>query len=820
MCAAKRGRHAKRPTRANRASGLAVAVGLGMAVATGHGVASATTDDGNSSDPTANSDTGSKAGSTSGSPSGTTTSGTSGTSGAATGTESETSTTTTTPPGSQTTTTTTSGEGPASSVSASGGSGTTVTNGSSSGTTTNSSGTTPTETPTEPTTEKPTPTEPVQTGSGTTAPATETTPTAENKEKSSSTPTEQTASPAAETVTAEQIDIEQKESAETQSAAAETEESKTEATSNAPAARMMAASATTPTTPGLPTVTLPPYPTIPGVSPTKVAVAVVLILGRALQTALSGPIPNPIAIPIYMLLVAAYQRLTEIALNHVPVAGTPSTPLNVPVVGTVVGNIGTATDPDGDPLTYTVTTQPTKGTVVLVGTEYVYTPTTLLPRDSYTDKFTVTISDIGGAVDHPYAPNGHTTTQEINLTVDGTGIDIAPIVTPTQGGRDAIGVVRGGFTVIDPDDLAGVGRTFSLANGNSAGATATSAFTTLGGIVTLNQTTGDWTYIPAVSGHNILGIPNNTDTFVVTVDDGHVGGAVQTTVSVGADLGIATTGTSTNPANGAYTGSLNIPAGDTGLLTYSIGTGPSPKGSLFVNSNGGFVYTPTPEARHAAAATNATLADKTDTFTIKGTDANGRSITVATVQVTISTTNQVPTGSATFNSPDSNGLVTGSVSVTDGDNDTLTYTGTAGKGTVVFTGTNFTYTPTLTARHAAAADGASTATKQDTITIDVSDGYGGVKTFTQTIDITPQNTAPTSTVSGPTGLLTKTWTISGSDADLDSLTYTLTTLPPGVNVPVVLGNTVTLVTVLGGHGSFIVTMSDGHGGNIPVTLTY
>jgi VCBS repeat-containing protein len=563
------------------------------------------------------------------------------------------------------------------------------------------------------------------------------------------------------------------------------------------------------------------------VSPTKVALAIVLVLGRALQSALSGPVPNPIAIPIYMVLVAAYQRLAEIALNHVPVAGTPSTPLNVPLVGTVVGNIGTATDPDGDPLTYTVTTPPTKGIVALVGTEYVYTPNTLLPRDSYTDTFTVTISDIGGAVDHPYAPNGHTTTQQISLTVDGTGIDIPPIVTPTQGPRDAIGVVRGGLTVIDLDDLTGAGRTFSLANGNTPGATPTSAFTSLGGIVSLNQTTGNWTYVPAVSGHNILGIPNNTDTFVVTVDDGHAGGSVQTTVSVGADLGIETTGTDTNPTSGAYSGGLNIPAGDNGLLTYSVGTGPSPKGTLFVTPTGGFIYTPTAAARHAAAATNATAADKTDSFTIKGTDANGRSITVATVSVTISTTNAVPTGTATFNTPDSNGLVTGSVSVTDADLDTLTYVGTAGKGSVVFTGTNFTYTPTLTARHNAAADGASTATKQDTISIEVDDGHGGVKSFTQTINITPQNNAPTFTTvtKGTSGLLglTKTWTVNGiNDADGDTVTLSITTLPSGglLNLPVVLGNQVTLISILTESGkTFIVSLSDAHGGTTPITLT-
>jgi large repetitive protein len=462
----------------------------------------------------------------------------------------------------------------------------------------------------------------------------------------------------------------------------------------------------------------------------------------------------------------------------------------------------------------------------LVGTAHVYTPNTLLSRDGGTDSFTVTIDDSGGAVDHPYAPNGHTTTETININYVGTGIDLPPVPTATQGPRDSIGVVRGGFTVVDLDDLTGAGRTFSLANGNSAGATATSAFTSLGGIVTLNQTTGDWTYVPAVSG-NVLGVPTHTDTFVVTVDDGHPGGSVQTTVSVGADLGIAVTGTSTNPTTGAYSGSLNVPAGDNGLLTYSVGTGPSSKGSVFVTSTGGFIYTPTDAARHAAAKLTATDADKTDTFTIKGTDANGRSITVATVQVTISATNADPTGTATFNSPDSNGVITGAVSVTDGDNDTLTYSGSAGKGTVTFTGANFTYTPTLTARHAAAADGASTTTKQDTVTINVSDGYGGVKTFTQTVNITPQNTTPTytSVSKSSSGLLnlTKTWTVNGmADADSDTLTLAVTSLPSGglLNVPVVLGNTVTLVSVLAESGkTFVVTMSDGHGGNVPITLT-
>ena len=804
MASAKHGKHAKRPTRANRASHLAFAVGLGVAVATSPGVASASTGDNpqsGSTDP----DTGSNATTTG---SGTTTSGASGTSGTTTPTEPTTTTTTTTTPGSGSgsqTTTTTSGEGPTTSVSASGGSGTTVSGEGSSGT-----GSTSTPPTTEPTSTAPT--EQPQTGSGTTTstpPTTETPPTTGEEHKPAATPTEVTTAPAAETETA---------AAHTETVemvSAKTTETNNEESESAPAARMMAASTSSaPTTAAfsLPTVQLPPYPAVPGVSPTRVAVAVVVVLYRALQTAMSGPIPNPIAIPIYMVLVAAYQRLSEIALNHLPTASQPTPALQVPVLGTITGTV-VATDPDGDPLTFTYT-QPTNGGLVVVTNvpltnqyAYVYTPPLLGGGGS--NSFTITFDDTGVG-DHFYAPDGHTTTYTVNLNT----------ATATVGARDSIGVVRGGFTG------GTAGQTFSLANGNTPGATATSAFTSLGGIVSLNTTTGNWTYVPAVSGHNILGVPDNTDTFVVTVDDG-TGGAIQTTVSVGADLGIAVTGATTNTSNGAYSGGLNIPVGDNGLLTYSAGSTVPTKGDVFVNGNGGFIYTPTPAARHAAAANNATAADKIDTFTIKAT-MDGRSITVATVTVNILSLNSAPTGgTASFPAANANGVISGSLTgVTDADSDTLTYSGTAGKGTVVFNGTNFTYTPTLSARHDAAADNASTATKQDTITLTVDDGHGGTKTFSSgAFNITPQNTVPTYTQPSPASSgtlgLTKTWTISAQDLDNDGLTYAVTTLPSGINVPVVLGNVVTLVTLLANpHGSFVVTMSDGHGGNVPITLSW
>jgi VCBS repeat-containing protein len=600
---------------------------------------------------------------------------------------------------------------------------------------------------------------------------------------------------------------------------------------------MAATTATTTVAPKIPTVTLPPYPTIPGVSPTKVALFVVVVLANALKTALSGPVPNPIAIPIYFVLVAAYQRLVEVATNHVPVVTQPTPAQQVPLVGTVIGSIN-AVDPDGDPLTFSVS-NPEHGTVLVTKDllqadtyNYVYTPSALLSRDGGTDSFTVTFDDSGGAVDHPYALDGHSTTTTVNISYTGTGIDLPPVVTATQGPRDSIGVVRGGFTVVDLDDLSGAGRSFSLANGNTAGATATSAFTSLGGIVTLDQTTGDWTYVPAVSG-NLLGLPTHTDTFVVTVSDGHPGGTVQTTVSVGADLGIALTNPTTDTTNGAYTVGLNIPDADKNLLTYSVGTGPSAKGSVTVNADGTFTYTPTAAARHQAAADNATDADKTDSYTIVGTDANGRSITVATVTVTLSTTNVVPTASYSVTSPDSNGKVTGMIIASDGDvGDVLKYgpsTINTGKGTVTVNTTTgaFEFTPTDAARHAAAATNATAADKQVTFSVTVDDQHGGVISVPVTASILGQNTNPTVNIGNPIKLLgVATYTPSYTDADGDTVTFTITR--QGSNGSAVLNlsvlgllNTIVYTAnnlVLPAHDSFDVQVSDGHGYTQTFTL--
>lgn len=122
------------------------------------------------------------------------------------------------------------------------------------------------------------------------------------------------------------------------------------------------------------------------------------------------------------------------------------------------------------------------------------------------------------------------------------------------------------------------------------------------------------------------------------------------------------------------------------------------------------------------------------------------------------------------------GVVTGTVTASDPNGDTMTYKATtSSKGAVSITnGGVFTYTPTATARHAAAKVGAPTAATTDTVTVVVTDAKGASATTTATVAVSPTNTAPvaTKTVGAPDGRGVVTGTVTATDADKDTLTYT------------------------------------------------
>jgi len=116
---------------------------------------------------------------------------------------------------------------------------------------------------------------------------------------------------------------------------------------------------------------------------------------------------------------------------------------------------------------------------------------------------------------------------------------------------------------------------------------------------------------------------------------------------------------------------------------------------------------------------------------------------IVSIFVPVGPVNTAPTGTTpTVGTPDpASGSITGTVSATDKDGDTLTYSApaTTSKGSVVIDASTgaFTYMPTVAARENAAKAGATAADKSDTFTVTVTDGYGGSTTVAVPVSISP-----------------------------------------------------------------------------------
>ena len=300
-------------------------------------------------------------------------------------------------------------------------------------------------------------------------------------------------------------------------------------------------------------------------------------------------------------------------------------------------------------------------------------------------------------------------------------------------------------------------------------------------------------------------------------------------------------------ANGVVTGMLNGLDAEDDPLSYSVTTAPS-HGSVELGSGGSYTYTPS-----EAVAYDGTV----DSFTVTASDAGagfhlhglggllnlltfgllgfaGHTSTV-TVPVNVAAwkrSNTAPTATVTVGAPNpTTGAVLGRVVATDVEGDPLSYstTSTPAKGTVALAANgSFTYTPTATARHGAASDSAAAADLTDSFTITVSDGQGGTADVPVSVTIGPKNSAPvagTPVVGTPnptTGVVTGS--VSATDADSDTLTYsTPATTPKGtVTINAGTGAFTYTPTALGATAStdaFTVTITDGYGGSTPVAVS-
>ena len=135
--------------------------------------------------------------------------------------------------------------------------------------------------------------------------------------------------------------------------------------------------------------------------------------------------------------------------------------------------------------------------------------------------------------------------------------------------------------------------------------------------------------------------------------------------------GSATVG-NPNPATGVVTGSCSARRPRRGrphLHGYQV----DHEGSVVVNANGTFTYTPTAAAQHNATAGGAAAIDS---FTVTVNDGHGATLAVP-VTVAVNPKNAAPvTGTVTVGNPSSTtGVVTGTVRATDADRDALMFTG-------------------------------------------------------------------------------------------------------------------------------------------------
>ncbi len=419
--------------------------------------------------------------------------------------------------------------------------------------------------------------------------------------------------------------------------------------------------------------------------------------------------------------------------------------------GSVRGRIN-VTDPQGLPLSYAGSQTTTRGSVIVDDDgSFLYTPSDQARHDATADDAAQTGADTFQFTVTATSASGFTVTVGVSVPVTPSvnQAPTAPATVPDYTVNPSDGKVTGSIGYTDPENDT---LTYT---GPAAGKTAG------GGSITVSPD-GSFTYLPtAGQRHDAAGTGPTTDTFDVVINDGH--GSVQTVaVAVTIDPTNRTpqppatlpTGTVTDAHTGKTTGKVVFTDPDGDSLTY---TGPASEttpggGTITVEADGSFTYVPTPDQRHTAAADNAPAEAKRDTFTVTVDDGHGSIQTIA-ITVTIDPANQAPHAPATPPPSSVNsgtGEVTSAVGYTDGDGDTVTYSGpttTAGGGSVTVNGDgSFSYTPTTAQRLAAYS---TAGTDVDTFAVTLTDGHGSTQTVTVTVTIDPAGAAVTSTASTP-----------------------------------------------------------------------
>jgi len=498
-----------------------------------------------------------------------------------------------------------------------------------------------------------------------------------------------------------------------------------------------------------------------------------------------------------------------VVANSAPVAGTPTVGTPDPTTGKVTGSLN-VTDPDGNPLLYSVTAAPSSGAVALDGAGgFTYTPTQAArlragqTAGADADAFTVAVSD-GVA----------STSLLVKVTVFPAAFS-APVSWPTGSGSNPAGVVvvsgKGVY-------VANTGKnTVSLLDPVSGAVLNTIP---VGGSPTamVASSDGKSLWVANAGSNTVMRISTTTNAVVATTQVGRTPRALALN---GSTLWVANSGSNTVSRINTTTNTV---------VGSAIGVGRAPYG-ITVSQDGSQVYVTNRDGNSVtriSTTTNAVVGTITDigpgpvavaatagrAYTV---NYNGNYVAVFDT-VTNQGVNMIPVGvnaTSMAISPDS------SVMYVTNANDTVSAIDLRTE-TVISTITVAPTGPSGTHTVAVSPDGTKL------YVTDGADGTVRVLTFVRGNTL-PQTALDVGTPNWTTGVVTGS--INATDPDGDALTYTVTQNPTN-------GSTVSLMPTGGftytasasarqlaaqtpgtDTDTFVVRVNDAGGGNTIVTVT-
>ena len=445
--------------------------------------------------------------------------------------------------------------------------------------------------------------------------------------------------------------------------------------------------------------------------------------------------------------------ITVTPVNDAPIANNQSVNYDL---NTAKGITLTGSDPDGDPITFTILTLPLNGTLTGTAPNVTYTPGL---NYSGSDSFTFKVND--GTTDSNIA------TVSLSLTLGG---DVPPVSFD-----QSVNVVEDTPTLIilSATDDNGDPLTYTIVSGPSNG--------------TLSGTGANVTYTPSLNY-------NGSDSFTFKVNDGTT------------DSNISTVSITVTPVNDAPVAAdqsissveevpTNITLVGTDVegdpLTYEIVTGPT--AGILTGSGANLSYMP----NDFSGLSNS------DSFTFRVYDGSVYSNT-ATVTINILPDDDVPVAYdlAVSTPEDTPRLIT--ISGADKHLEPITYIVITlpTHGTLTGTAPSLTYSPD------------ANYTGADSFTFKVNDGTSDSNIATVSITVTPVGDAPIADNQSVTTAedVAKAITLTGSDPDADPITFTLVSLPSHGTLSGTAPNiTYTLLPLMGyfGSDSFTFKVNDG-----------